>query len=268
MTSAANITCAHCGATGASRFCGECGRPLVAAPAGPAGVRDLVRETAAEALGLDRRILASLRDLLLHPGRLAVAHIEGRDAGYVSPLKLFLFLGGIYMLCLSWIQPNSFEQAELMRTGVNPARAANLQRVLAEHGLTIAEANERFQGRMNAVTPIITALSLVPLAMFLGVLHRGRPMRDHLTYLLVGSNSVWLLSLLGLPLAPVSRPIYTTVMLIGMYVYLGIGFFAVYPGPRNRSVPRFAAFAIVDFLITSVVGVLLAALVFASIFFP
>jgi hypothetical protein len=268
MSSAVTSTCAHCGAVGTSRFCGECGRPLVAEPAGPQGVRDLVRETAAEALGLDRRILASLRDLVLHPGRIVMAHVEGRDAGYVSPLKLFLFLGGIYMLCLSWVQPYSFEQQDLARIGVDATRATSLQRMLLEHGLTIQEASDRFQERMNAVTPFITALALVPLALFLGVLQRGRSMRDHLTYLLVGSNSVWLVSLLALPLALVSQPLHSTAAVIAMYVYLGIGFFAVYGGRRSSTVARFAAFVVVDFLITFVFGAVMGIAIFASIFFP
>ncbi len=241
---------------------------MVAAPAGPGGVRELVRETTVEALGLDRRILASLRDLLLHPARIVIAHVEGRAAGYVSTLKLFLFLGGLYMLCLSLVKPYSFDQQELIQAGLDPSRATSLQRMLTEHGLTVDEANDRFQGRMNAVTPFVTALALVPLALFLGVLHRGRPMRDHLTFLLVASNSVWLISLLLLPLAVVNRPAHSTISILATYVYLGIGFFAVYRGARGARIARFAAFAVVDFLISAAIGVLLAAAVFASIFFP
>ena len=268
MSSPTSSTCAHCGAVGSSRFCGECGRALIAEPAGPQGVRELVRDTAAEALGLDRRIFASVRDLLVHPGRIVVAHVEGRDAGYVSPLKLLLLFGGIYMLLLSWIQPVSFEQGELVRAGIDPTSASNLQRLLAEHGLTVDEANRRFQERMNAVTPIITALALVPMALFLRVLQRGRPLRDHLTYLMVASNSAWLISILGLPLALVSKPAYLLVSTIGMYVYLGIGFFALYEGHRSSKVARFAGFAVVDFIISAALGALMGAGIFASLFFP
>jgi len=268
MSSPPNSTCAHCGAVGSSRFCGECGRALVAKPAGPQGVRELVRDTAAEALGLDRRIHASVRDLVLHPGRIVVAHVEGRDAGYVSPLKLLLLFGGVYMLLLSWIQPVSFEAGELMRAGIDPTSASNLQRLLTEHGLTVDEANRRFQERMNAVVPIITALGLVPLALFLRILQRGRPLRDHLTYLMVASSSVWLISILGLPLALVSKPGYLLVAMVGMYVYLAIGFFALYDGSRSSKVAGFAGFAVVDFIISAALGALMGAATFASVFFP
>ena len=64
------VTCAGCGAAGTGRFCGECGRPLIAADAGPTL---LLREDAKEALGLDARIASTLRDLLIHPVRITRA---------------------------------------------------------------------------------------------------------------------------------------------------------------------------------------------------
>jgi hypothetical protein len=121
---------------------------------------------------------------------------------------------------------------------------------------------------MNAITPFVTALAVVPIALVLRLIQRGRPLRYHLTFFLVASNAVWLVSLVGLPLALVSRPLHSAAVLVAMYVYLGIGFFAAYPGPRSSTSMRFAAFAVIDFIITSVVGILLGMAIMASVFFP
>ncbi len=105
---------------------------------------------------------------------------------------------------------------------------------MPQHGLTEATANARFQERSNAVTPLVTALALVPMAMILGLLQRDRPRRDHFTFLLVMSNAVWLVSLPLLPISVVSETAAGTALFAGRYLYLGIGYFATY-GARNRA---------------------------------
>jgi hypothetical protein len=53
-----------------------------------------------------------------------------------------------------------------------------------------------------------------------------------------------------------------------MYIYLAIGFFALYDGRRSSKVARFTGFVVVDFIISAAPGALVAAAVFASLLFP
>ncbi|HEX5726289.1 MAG TPA: DUF3667 domain-containing protein [Longimicrobiaceae bacterium] len=268
----ATQACPQCGALGATRFCGECGHPLPAASAPPEDLRAFVRAGAAEALGLDRRLLATGRDLLLHPARVAAAHLAGRAGGYAHPLKLFFVLAGLYMLLLAWVQPFSF--AAEVGDGGSLTRlvygdGVELRRVFAAHGLTEEAAAARFQERANAAVPLATVLSLVPLAMILGVLRRGRPLRDHFTFLLVMANAVWLVSLLVLPVFMASRTVGVALLYAGMYLYLGIGFFAVYGGPsRAGTAVRFAACVASDFVLRTLVSALLTVAILATLFYP
>jgi hypothetical protein len=273
-TGLAPQTCPQCGAVGTTRFCGECGHPLAATAAPPDDLRALVREGAAEVLGLDRRLIATGRDLLLHPARVVKAHLAGRTSAYVNPLKLFFFLGGLYMLLLAWLLPFSFDaiaadRGSLTRVVYGTTDAAELRQVFTDRGLTPEVANARFQERSNTATPLVTALALVPLALILRLLQRDRPLRDHITFLLVISNAVWLVSLLALPLFLVSETAAVVATMVGMYLYLGIGFFAVYPGrSRAHTAVRFAALAVSDLVITSLVSVLLSTAILASLFYP
>ena len=269
--------CPGCGASGTTRFCGECGHALTLGAAPP--IRELVREGAAEIIGFDRRLLATIRDLLVRPARVVAEQIAGRGGAYVHPLKLFLSLAGLYMVCLAWFQPFSFEavsaatdspyEVSLTEVVLGARTPAELRAVFAEHGLTEAEADERFQGRMNAATPLATVLALVPLALLLGVLYRDRPRRDHWTFLLVVSNAIWVASLIVLPLILVSRAAGIIATYVAVYGYLAVGFFGVYQGPTRLGVTwRFAVVLVADVVITAIVDLILAAGILASVLYP
>jgi hypothetical protein len=146
---------------------------------------------------------------------------------------------------------------------------AELRAVFAEHGLTEAEADERFQGRMNAVTPLATVLALVPLTLLLGALYRDRPTRDHWTFLLVISNAIWVASLLVLPALLAGPAAGLIAMYVVVYAYLGIGLFGVYRGhTRLGAAWRFAVFILADVIVTSIVDLALTAGVLASVLYP
>lgn len=261
-----------------SRFCGECGHSLGAAPVQSSDIRAIVREGAVEVLGFDRRLFATGRDLLLHPARVVASHLGARGNAYVHPLKLFLFLGGLYMLCLGLLQPFSFtavaddrgpSRVNLTQLVFGVESAADMRQVFANHGLTEEAANSRFQERANAITPLASGLALVPMAMILGLLQRDRPRRDHFTFLVVMSNAIWLVSLLVLPISVVSETTAVVALYVGKYLYLAVGFFGIYGGQsRARSSVRFGALAVSDVVITSLVSLLLSTAILASILYP
>lgn len=255
--SAAPRTCAHCGAAGTTRFCGECGHALdsVAVPG-------LLRETAAEVLGVEHGILGTLRDQLIRPVKVYRAHLEGNAEGYVRPLKLFFLLAGLYMLLLSLVRPFAFDIDELLRgatASAGPEGAKALAAMLQERGLTQELLNERAQSRMNTATPLLVALALLPMAALLKRMRPGRPFREHVMFVLTFSNSVWLASILTLPLFWKFIGGATVLMQLVGYAYVGLGFFAFYPSrTRLRTAGRFTVYMAVDVLLSIVLGYALA----------
>ena len=263
------LTCGHCGSSGSSRFCGECGRPLTApASSVPGGFRELVQATTVEVIGFDRRLLTTLKDLVRHPGRIVRDHLDGRTAPYVHPLKLFLFLAGVYVLGMSWVQPIDFTHDALTEAGISDAGAHRLETVVERRGLTLEQLNDRFQDRMSALTPLTTALSLLPGVLILVLIERGHRLKDHLTYLIVASNSTWITSLFVLPLAIASKGAHALVLMILMNVYLGIAYFAAYgsAGRRGTGV-RFTVFAIANLVVQMLLGLLLSGAIFLSVLY-
>ena len=271
----ASTTCPDCGAVVDTPFCGYCGRSLRSDPALAANPRAFVREGAAEALGLDRRLLLTARDTLVRPAEVIRAHLDGRGERYLHPLRFFLLLAGTYMLVLSWLQPFSFaavadaDRTDLTRLVLGAESAQELQALFARHGLSVEAANSRFEGRMNTVTPLVSALSLVPLALVLSILRRGRPWRDHATFLLVTWNAIWLVSLIAAPLLRFSSTIALLIDYAGTYVYLAVAFFTFYGvRPLVSAVLRFVALVAAEITVSSVVSALLSAGILATLFLP
>src|SRR5688572_11368460 len=79
-------TCPQCGASSTTRFCGDCGYRFPDGPDLSADVRSIVREGAVDVLGIDRRIVATVRDLLIRPVAMIRAHLSGNAAQYIHPL--------------------------------------------------------------------------------------------------------------------------------------------------------------------------------------
>ena len=271
-------TCPNCGAVVDTPFCGYCGRllrddsPLAANP------RAFVREGAVEAFGLDRRLRTTIVDTLRRPAEVIRAHLEGRGSRYVHPLRFFLLLAGVYMLVLTWLQPFSFFAIaeapdtygiSLTRLILGAESAGELQAVFDRHGISEDAANSRFEGRMNTATPLVSALSLVPLGLVLGVLWRGRQWREHATFLLVTFNAIWLVSLLVAPLLRFSSAVAVLADYAGTYIYLVVSFLTFYGmRPVVPVVLRLVAFVVAEVTVSSVVSALLTAGILGTLFLP
>jgi hypothetical protein len=263
MSDSEQRRCPTCGAAAAGRFCSECGTPLAD---GPAAVGRALREDAVEVIGFDRRLIATLWDLLAHPVRIVGAHMTGDRRRYLPPLRLFLALGGAYMVALSLVQPYKFDAPSLRRMGVREQDAARIEQKLQQRGIAVEVFNERFESRMNTVAPVLTALALLPLVPILRSFDRRRAWTEHFMFILAASNGVWLYSLLLLPLALVSVRVHQVIIAFPLYIYLGIVFFAYYRAATTlRTAGRFAIFAATDIVVSLVLSTVMFVLVYLSV---
>ena len=243
-----------------------------------ANPRAFVREGAVEALGLDRRLVRTARDTLLRPAQVIRAHLEGRGTQYVHPLKFFLLLAGVYMIVLTWLQPFSFFAiadapnsygVNLMKVVLGADNSAELNAVFNSQGLTEETANARFEGRMNTLTPLVSALSLVPLALILGVLWPGRPWKEHVLFVLVTWNAIWLVGILVAPLWLMNSALGVIADYAATYGIIALVFFTFYGRrPLVPAVARFIAFVAAEIIVSSLVSALMTAAILATIFIP
>ena len=94
---AAPARCLNCDAVVTSKFCAECGQSR---DDHSRSVLGFVHEFVEHHLLLDSKMLRTGYALVLKPGRLTRAYLEGRRARYVSPFKLYLFMSLIFFVAL------------------------------------------------------------------------------------------------------------------------------------------------------------------------
>jgi hypothetical protein len=91
--------CLNCNAPTPEHFCPVCGQEAVDAAV---RFRDQVAHFFEEVLGVESRLPQTARLLLTRPGELTRAYNSGQRVRYVTPLKLFLFVGAAFFFVVSF----------------------------------------------------------------------------------------------------------------------------------------------------------------------
>ena len=103
--------CPNCGAAVQARFCGNCGQSR---HDHSRSMLEILRELVEHHLFLDGKMMMTLAALLLRPGQLTRAFIEGRRVRFVSPIRLYLFASFAFFLAL-WISGFAMIQFHIPR---------------------------------------------------------------------------------------------------------------------------------------------------------
>lgn len=88
--------CLNCGSLRLGDFCQACGQS--GAVQRPVTFRALWTDFRRRQLNLDRGLLLTLVDVLVHPGRVARAFVEGQRQRYAHPISLLFLVYGVYVL--------------------------------------------------------------------------------------------------------------------------------------------------------------------------
>ena len=89
--------CPNCAAVVTARFCGNCGQSR---HDHSRSLLEVLRELVEHHLFLDGKMVTTLVALLVRPGLLTRAFIEGRRVRFVSPIRLYLFASFAFFLAL------------------------------------------------------------------------------------------------------------------------------------------------------------------------
>jgi hypothetical protein len=135
-----HANCLNCGARLHGRFCHDCGQ---SADDHHRSIGHLLWEAVEGFTHLDGRLARTLPALLLHPGRLARDHIEGRRQRHVPPFRLFLITLLVFMftaeLAFSGAGARETTDTRSATTGRHTYQVGN-QRVVVASSLSTASA--------------------------------------------------------------------------------------------------------------------------------
>lgn len=159
--------CPNCG-TGLEQqfhYCPHCGQPNhnLRVP-----LRHLLMEAAEDLLHFDSKSFRTLRTLMLQPGRLSAEFCAGRRVGYVSPIRLYVFLSFLFFLLLSLGRGGHTQGAEGSVTGPGTGSAAERNQInitfyglsaLELRGLSRTQIDSLMNARGIALTPFTSYLT-------------------------------------------------------------------------------------------------------------
>jgi hypothetical protein len=130
--------CDNCGAPLQGSYCHHCGQPtrhfMRFFPA-------VVRDIAADSLGIDGRFWRTLKALMFRPGRLTIDYLYGRRVHYSPPFRLYLFSSLVAFLIITSMVDTALESDGEIVQAANAIREEEHAKRTAEN-----ETNEALNG--------------------------------------------------------------------------------------------------------------------------
>lgn len=149
------LACLNCGAALSGPFCAACGQS--AATPEHVTFRALWTDFRVNKLGLDRGFFVTVRDVLLRPGVVATAFVEGRRRTYVHPLTFLFVAYGLYAVVFGLVEgPMMAGMADAMSRQV--ADVSGLSAHARAEAVTAGVASMRFAVSYGAYLSILTVL--------------------------------------------------------------------------------------------------------------
>lgn len=145
-----SAACLNCGTSLTGPFCSQCGQRDV--PPYPS-VRELAVDAFWELSGWDGRFAATVRALVMKPGRLTLDFLEGRRARYISPLRLYLMASLIYFLASAAAPDVKTADGKSTNIGlkVRPSASTRAARVANAAGDAIANQEALSSGDRDSI---------------------------------------------------------------------------------------------------------------------
>lgn len=192
------LRCVTCGLPTISPYCPECGEQR--ASDRRYSLRAFVAEAFEIVTNTDNRIWRTFRDLLLRPGTLTNAYMQGVRVPYMKPLQLFLVVNVAYFVWAAYAGERVFDtrlQNHLANSNYGPTAVRLVRARMAERGLSADSYAAVFD---SAATVHAKSLIIVMVPMFAIVLaavqiRRRRPFVQHLLFALHLYAVVLLLSI-------------------------------------------------------------------------
>ncbi len=247
-------TCGNCGAPLRGPFCSECGEKKLTAK--DYSLPHLIEEVLGVFTHLDSKFLRTLKVLFTQPGELSNAYFHGGRSRYTKPLTLFVIINVIFFI----VQPHTgllrYKYSQYIN---NPSHSATVR----AHLLATKEPEREYAARFNAnlqnqkkslLIVSVPVLALVMAILFAGA---GKTYVEHLVFsvqvyafllsylagvvLLVLFPAAMLLRTAG-PRAESIRLLIdselgiTAIVIVGLTVYMFLGFQRAYGSSRLRAV--------------------------------
>lgn len=166
--------CENCGTVLLGAYCHQCGQ---SAEKPPHSIRKLIVDLASDVFNFNSRALRSLRHLMVRPGVLTRAYVNGARVRYTQPLQLYLIAAAIFFLVNSFrpfvrVDPEHgliTSSLSFMRAG--KSIEADDSAAIRAGGLSMETFAERFRLGATKNLPTFMVGSILLFALALGTFY-------------------------------------------------------------------------------------------------
>jgi hypothetical protein len=243
--------CANCGTALDDRYCPSCGqdvRPI------PTRLLPLLKLFVLHAIGAEGQVLPSIAQLLVHPGRLTRAYLDGQRARYVSPVYIYLLCTAGFFLLHAYapfvrLDPQTGAVASrLSALSVESELPASTLLRLTESGMTLESFAPRFDAAVSAYLPILLVALVAGTAVLMAILFWRESVVTHVVFALHWSAFYFVLEATrqAFPILGLSGGVASAVGSLVALLYLAVAMRTVYRRSWAVSAVR-AAVSIVIF---------------------
>lgn len=174
-------------------------------------------------LGFDVRLWHTVRDLIIHPVRIARDALDGKTGVYLGQVRLFIFLLGIQTILFTLMKTYDFVSVNvILQKDEMLQRYAQL---LQTHGSTLQQVNDALVGWFNMLITPLNALSIIFYALFFKLLQKRITILGHALLFMTASNAA---TLVITPLVTLASHVFRDSIITNMlaipiqFFYLGL----------------------------------------------
>ncbi len=174
-------------------------------------------------VGFDLRLVRTIRDLVIHPVRVAKEALGGEKNTYLGQVRLFIFLLGIQTLLLSLMKTYDFVSVDaILQKDDMLQRYAQL---VQANGYTLQQVNAALVGWFNLLITPINAINVIIFALFFKLMERRITILGHALLVITAYNAATLISV---PLVILASHVFGSAMLANVMAipvqifYLGL----------------------------------------------
>ncbi|HJW71931.1 MAG TPA: DUF3667 domain-containing protein [Geothrix sp.] len=238
MSSDPSISCSNCGTALAGAYCHACGekqRGPHALDLGP-----FLHELFHFETHLDNTLIRTLRPLVLEPGFLTKAWIEGRRVAFAKPIQLFVVLNLLFFIAAPHLGLFGWRLEDAMRHAPQGRIAQLAHQVAEQRDLPMKAVAYLTDLGMEGAKRSLFLVLIPVLALLLKILHPRRRLVEHIVFaihhacfvfiLLLASVLLLSLVLFGMVGSGLGDAVTVPLFLGGMAAYHWISIGKVYGG--------------------------------------
>ncbi|MDQ7018228.1 MAG: hypothetical protein Q9M33_03590 [Robiginitomaculum sp.] len=209
-------------------------------------------------LGFDLRLLVTIRDLILHPIRVARDAVNGNKETYLGQVRLFVFLLGAQTVF--FILMKTYDSMSVSSIIADADLLAQYTDVMTKRGINLDQINDEIRNWINLLITPLSLFFLLSFTVFFKILSPRTTFLGHLILLMTANNAA---TLIGVPVAVIAvnvtkNAVATNMLMIPFQMfYIGLFIWAFMRKTILGGITKIIVLIVLSVIISAIIGILM-----------